>query len=307
MPLPLVSVLIPTYNRPNYFKEALKSVLAQEYQNIEIIICDDSTNDETYLITAPLANSFPHIRYYKNNENLGGIRNFQSAFLRARGEYVNFLMDDDLFHPQKISEMMRYYLQDHEQKIKLITSYRQPIDGKGNFIPDFEFTRKRYVSPTTIDGIEAGTSMIIDSNWIGEPTTPLFRKKDLQGAFGTFHGHQYHSAVDMASWLTLSAQGSVLYIPDTLSYLRMHEDNIGKNINMKFYSAHDWFHMIFFAPRRGFLGDPKQLMGSAKGCLKYILCIYEAFSNEYDEAKKRTLKFYAMCLIKRIKELSKTI
>ncbi|MGR5970150.1 glycosyltransferase family 2 protein [Bacillus paranthracis] len=101
MPLPLVSVLIPTYNRPNYFKIALDSVLAQEYPNIEIIITDDSTNDETYSIVAPLIKSFSNIHYFKNSERLGGVKNFQQAFLRSKGEYINFLMDDDFFHPKK--------------------------------------------------------------------------------------------------------------------------------------------------------------------------------------------------------------
>ncbi|PEQ02683.1 glycosyltransferase family 2 protein [Bacillus toyonensis] len=305
MSLPLVSVLIPTYNRPDYFKIALDSVLAQEYPNIEIIITDDSTNDDIYSIVSPLITSFSNIHYYKNNERLGGVRNFQIAFLYAKGEYINFLMDDDFFHPKKIITMMEHYLKDSEQKIKLITSYRQPVDGKGNFISDFSFTKKRYLTPTLINGLEAGGSIILDHNWIGEPTTPLFRKKDLQEPFGSFCGHQYQSAVDMASWFALLAQGDMLYIPDTLSYLRMHENNIGSNSNMKFHSAHDWFHMVYFAPIQGFIPENKNILKNAKRCLQYVVLIYNIFFDVYDDSKKHTLQFYSMCLIKRIKELIK--
>ncbi|MBG9612218.1 glycosyltransferase [Bacillus cereus] len=305
MSLPLVSVLIPTYNRPNYFKIALDSVLAQDYPNIEIIITDDSTNDETYSIVAPLINSFSNIHYYKNNVRLGGVKNFQNAFLQSKGDYINFLMDDDFFHPKKISTMMNYYLKDPEQKIKLITSYRQPVDGEGNLIPDFPFTQKKHPSLTLIDGLEAGGSIILDNNWIGEPTTPLFRKKDLSEPFGSFYGHQYQSAVDMASWLTLLAQGSILYIPDTLSYVRMHASNMGRDITMKFYSAHDWFHMVYFSPIQGFISENKYILKTTKMCLRYILYIYNVFFNEYDDSKKQILKFYAVCLIQKIKELTK--
>ncbi|MBJ8113114.1 glycosyltransferase family 2 protein [Bacillus cereus group sp. N6] len=307
MSLPLVSVLIPTYNRPEYFKLALDSVLAQEYQNIEIIITDDSTNNDTYSIVTPLINSFSNIHYYKNNERLGGIKNFQLAFQYSKGEYVSFLMDDDLFHPKKISTMMKFYLKDSAGKIKLITSYRQPIDGNGNFIPDFAPTKKRHVTPTLINGLEAGGSMILDYNWIGEPTTPLFRKKDLHEPFGSFCGHQYYSAVDMASWLTLLSQGDLLYIPDTLSYLRMHENNIGSSINMKFYSAHDWFHMVYFSPIQGFIPQNKHILQNAKKCLRYISLIHSVFFNEYDDTQKQTLQFYSMCLMQKIKELVKSV
>lgn len=304
MSLPLVSVLIPTYNRPHYFKIAIDSVLAQDYPNIEIIITDDSTNDETYSIVAPLITSFSNIRYYKNNVRLGGVKNFQKSLLQSTGEYINFLMDDDFFHPKKISTMIKHYLNDSEQKIKLITSYRQPVDSAGNLIPDFPFTKKRHTTPTLINGLDAGGSIILDSNWIGEPTTPLFRKKDLREPFGSFYGHQYQSAVDMATWLTLLIQGDILYIPDPLSYLRIHATNIGSDSTMRFYSAHDWFHMIYFAPIQGFISENKHILTTAKKCLRYIIYIHTAFSNEYDDSKKQTLQFYAACLIKKIRELS---
>ncbi|RUT63328.1 hypothetical protein C1149_16050 [Clostridium botulinum] len=66
---PLVSVLIPTYNRPEYFKEALESVINQTYRNIEIIIGDDSTNDETEnLIKENYLNNYDNIKYYHNRK-----------------------------------------------------------------------------------------------------------------------------------------------------------------------------------------------------------------------------------------------
>ncbi|WP_194145329.1 glycosyltransferase family 2 protein, partial [Bacillus wiedmannii] len=168
MRMPLVSILIPTYNRPEYFKQALISALLQSYPNIEIVICDDSTNDESQKITLRYAKSFPgKIKYYKNKRNMGGKRNFQLAFQKATGEYINYLMDDDLFHRYKIERMMQYYLSNTADNIKLVTSYRQPIDGEGKEIPDFDFTRKRFESDTIVNGIVAGNSIILDGNWIG--------------------------------------------------------------------------------------------------------------------------------------------
>ncbi|WP_242221188.1 glycosyltransferase [Bacillus cereus group sp. BfR-BA-01380] len=307
MNLPLVSILIPTYNRPIYFEQALKSAISQTYPNIEIIICDDSTNNETYEIVSAYTHIYPFLKYFKNEQNVGGKQNFQLAFQRSTGEYINYLMDDDLFHPQKIERMMDVYLQDINKEIKIVTSYRQPIDDFGNNIPDLVFTKKQYISDTILDGIKAGNSMITVTNWIGEPTTVLFRKKDLTEPFGQFCGYQYDSAVDMASWLSLLSQGKALYITDTLSYLRMHSSNVGKNASMRVNAAHDWVHMLYHCPQKGFLKEPHLLQKSLKGCLRFIDSLPSTFPNQLSESEKHTLLYYKNCLIRYEKEIGKYI
>lgn len=72
--VPLVSILIPTYNRPHYFKIALESALAQTYSNIEIIVGDDSTNNETEkLIYRDYLHKHKHITYIRNPSTFGTI------------------------------------------------------------------------------------------------------------------------------------------------------------------------------------------------------------------------------------------
>ncbi|MGE6964111.1 glycosyltransferase [Bacillus thuringiensis] len=304
MKLPLVSILIPTYNRPYYFKQALISALLQSYSNTEIIVCDDSTDNDSKKITLKYIDKFPcKIKYYKNQINIGGRLNFQYALKQANGEYINFLMDDDLFHPQKIERMMQYFLVDNDEKIKLVTSYRQPIDDAGNAIPDFSFTKKRFHIDTIVDGIIASNSMILDGNWIGEPTTPLFRKKDLVEPFGHFRGSQYYSAVDMASWLSLLSNGNLVYISDTLSYLRMHTSNVGKSEELKIKSAYDWIHMLFHCPQQNILGYPDDLLKSLKECLHFIDDLYIIYPDKISPQKRQILQYYTYCLRKYQKDL----
>lgn len=306
MHMPLVSILIPTYNRPVYFKQALLSALLQSYSNIEVIICDDSNNDESQKIAFRYREKFPHkIKYYKNNTNIGGRLNFQQVFHKSNGEYVNFLMDDDLFHPQKIEKMMQYFLLDKNEKIKLITSYRQPIDDIGDKMDDFSFTKKRFSIDTIVNGIDASNSIILDGNWIGEPTTVLFRKKDLLEPFGHFSHSQYYSAVDMASWLSLLSRGDLVYIADTLSYLRMHTSNVGKNVDLKIKSAYDWVHMLFHCPRHKILGDKVALLKSIQECLHFIEDLPVFFPNQISNKSKQILQYYKFCLIKYQKEVQK--
>lgn len=224
--IPLVSVLIPTYNRANYLEIALQSALDQTYQNIEIIICDDSTNDDSKRMLISYLKMHPQIHYYNNGGNLGeyGLNNFKKCIQFASGEYINFLNDDDIFYPEKIERMMEYL---KDKTISLVTSRRSRIDANGNLLPDIRAT-----SPiTTVDSIykgkELGKRMILQKiNFIGEPTTVLFRKRDVE-IFGMFMGRQYHCNFDMASWLSLMLKGNCAYIAEILSSFRVHRDQSG--------------------------------------------------------------------------------
>ena len=84
---PLVSILIPTYNRPHYFKIALESALAQTYPNIEIIVGDDSTNDETeILMRKHYLPSHKNITYIRNASTLGQFHNALMLLKHSNGE-----------------------------------------------------------------------------------------------------------------------------------------------------------------------------------------------------------------------------
>jgi len=118
---PLVSILIPTYNRPHYFKIALESALAQTYSNIEIIIGDDSTNDETAtLIREQYLPNYKNITYIRNIPTLGQFHNDLMLIEKSNGEYINFLMDDDVFYKHKIQKMMAYFEQDSIKTLLLL-------------------------------------------------------------------------------------------------------------------------------------------------------------------------------------------
>jgi glycosyltransferase involved in cell wall biosynthesis len=100
---PLVSVCIPTYNRPEYLRRAVESCLAQTLPDFEIIITDNSTNDETAALARKWAD--PRIRYYKNEGNVGPVASSNRAVSLAQGRYIKFLMDDDLLKPRCLELM----------------------------------------------------------------------------------------------------------------------------------------------------------------------------------------------------------
>ena len=93
---PLVSVIIPTYNRLSYLKQAITSAIGQKYQNIEIIVSDDCSPESPQAMVESFQDS--RIRFYRNEKNLGICLNVINAFKQAKGKYVASLNDDDMWN-----------------------------------------------------------------------------------------------------------------------------------------------------------------------------------------------------------------
>jgi len=255
---PLVSILIPTYNRPRYFELALKSALQQTYPNIEIVVCDNSDNNETELIVKryQAEPNGSKILYVRNTKNIGPIANQQQCLRLASGKYVNYLMDDDLFHPDKIAKMIPYFL--NNRGVTLVTSQRRVIDkdGKPLYVPPMWTFRKLYQTDTVVDGKVLNRLMMRDqTNYIGEPTTAMFRKKDLTEPFGVLMGRQVYYAVDLAAWVALLDKGKGVYMSKPLSYLRYHPKQLSQHKMAKEVAKLDQETFFRYAKARGYISE----------------------------------------------------
>jgi glycosyltransferase involved in cell wall biosynthesis len=94
--LPLVSVGIPTYNRAHFLRESLATALAQTYPNVEVVVSDNASPDDTPRVVEEVGNG--RLRYHRNGSNIGSAANFLKALELASGEYFAWLQDDDLLH-----------------------------------------------------------------------------------------------------------------------------------------------------------------------------------------------------------------
>ena len=101
---PLVSIITPTYNRPEYLKLALESAVQQTYQNIEIIVSDNCSPENPESIVNSFGDS--RIRFFRNQSNLGMFPNTMNAFKKARGKYVASLLDDDLWEKDFLAKLV---------------------------------------------------------------------------------------------------------------------------------------------------------------------------------------------------------
>lgn len=111
----LLTIAIPTYNRATSLDDALKSVTQQidNRTDIEIVISDNASTDETYTIVQRYQSQFPQIKYYKNEINKGIDFNIYKVAALSMGEYVYFLSDDDIMLPNSLNQMIAL-IQEHQ-------------------------------------------------------------------------------------------------------------------------------------------------------------------------------------------------
>jgi len=100
---PLVSIGIPTYNRAKFLKIAIDSALSQDYKNIEILVSDNNSSDETESLCLNYLKFHKNIKYCRSNINKGPIENFKNALKCSVGEYFMWLADDDFLDKNYIS------------------------------------------------------------------------------------------------------------------------------------------------------------------------------------------------------------
>ena len=220
---PLVQVLLPTYNRPQYFELALESVLSQTYSNYTILISDDSTDTKTKELVQKKYQKHPKIHYVHNpgfslNDNF----NYLKEHISPNAKYVNYLMDDDLFYPTKLAEMVAF-LEEYPDAL-LCTSPRDLIDAEDK-VTDQQ--KPLNPEPVLVDGIELGKLILFSGdNYIGEPTTPLIRATILnQPYFGRQEGASEYLIQDILRWFAILSQGKIIMLPKPLSAFRAHSAN----------------------------------------------------------------------------------
>jgi len=132
--LPLVSIIIPTFERLHYLPFAIESALSQTYRNIEVIVSDDASTADVQSLVATLSD--PRIRYRRNQSNMGQALNNLAAFKEAKGRYVANLHDDDIWEPAFLEKLIP--LLESDEDAVLAFSNHSVMDSDGKI--DEEFT-----------------------------------------------------------------------------------------------------------------------------------------------------------------------
>ncbi len=219
--LPLVSIIIPTYNRKHYITDAIDSCLAQTYPHCEIIVVDDGSTDETEVF---LRNTYGgQIRYiYQDNQGPGIARN--TGIAAAKGDLIHFCDADDQLVSHKIQTCVDY-LQSHPD-IAVIHTYYQFVapDGKTpvDTTPFPQFTGDVFCALLRL----TGNHILISSTMI--------RKSALDDVGVFAHDPDYRSAEDWDLFLRLTSKYKIHGIDEKLVLRRMHGNMLSDD---RYYGA----------------------------------------------------------------------
>ena len=219
---PKVSICIPNFNGAGYIREAIDSVLQQEYQDFEIVIVDNCSTDQTAAVVKEFSSRYENIRFFGNEENIGLAGNLNKCLEHARGEYIKYLCVDDLLLPGCLEQMAAVL--DEHSTVTLVCGGRLSIDEAGRV-----FGLRRYSSrKEVIPGNKVITRCLFGGNFIGEPTAVMFRKSDMLARFRD----DLPQLMDMEMWFRLLEGRELLSIETPLCAIRFHESQMTR-INIK--------------------------------------------------------------------------
>jgi len=173
MDKPLVSILIPVFNREKKVCRAIDSALAQTYKNFEIIISDNASTDNTWTVLQFYAQRYSCIRIFRNESNVGPVRNWKCCLQHARGEYVKFLWSDDTIEPLFLDTLMGPLIQDEDVGFAY-SSMNIVLDDSRNNVHCVLDETKRYNTLFFITSLYYGLNDVPVS-----PGCAIFRKKDV--------------------------------------------------------------------------------------------------------------------------------
>lgn len=211
---PLVSIVMATYNSEKYLHQTVASILAQGFQDWELVIVDDASSDGTRDLIQTLAESDERIKYAFNATNSGAAVSRNKAITKAKGRYLAFLDSDDLWMSDKLSvqlECMR-----SQQLPITFTSYNlideagndlgRDVDVKVPLVVDYRALLAKRVT-------FGCSTVMIDRNMVGDVLMPLLR-----------------TGQDYATWLSILKRGHhATRIPKVLTSYRITPGSISRN------------------------------------------------------------------------------
>jgi len=205
--LPLVTIITPAYNREDLIEETIHSILDQQYPNLEYIIIDDGSKDNTFAIAKKYAGKQVHVLTQKN---MGETRTVNKGFSLAHGEIIAVINSDDPLLPDSIQTMVNY-MQSHPDILAVYPDW-VVINEKSQIIEQVHPADYSYIT------------MLAQHYCIPGPGT-FFRKRAIKLTGG--RSLEFRYVADFAFWLKLGMYGKLAHLRKTLATFRVHSGSQG--------------------------------------------------------------------------------
>lgn len=235
----LVSIVMPNYNYAQYIRKALDSAVNQSYDNIEIIVVDDCSTDNSVQIIEEYAKKYDQIHFYKNEKNLGVVASHNRCVELSHGEYIVVLSSDDYLHPEfveKCLNMLKRY-----PTAAMVSSDLWYVDENNTVTSPESFYPKSFFCK----GIYQCKIWMFTNTFV--PSQVLFRRKCIEDPkIGGMFSYLADTFIDTELWFRMCLKYDFVYLKERLCYYRMHVGSYSKSYeNFKYY-------LQFYLARRRF-------------------------------------------------------
>ncbi|HEY0385528.1 MAG TPA: glycosyltransferase [Pyrinomonadaceae bacterium] len=204
-PAPYFSIIIPTYNRAHLIQKTIESVLAQEDRDLEVIVVDDGSRDNTEEVVSRIADN--RVSYFrKENAERAAARNYGAA--RARGQYFNFFDSDDLLYPNHLSVARSLIEERREPEIFHLGFEMRDAEGK---------------LLSRVDALKGNLNeQLVRGNLLS--CNGVFLRRDIALAFPFNEDRQLSASEDWELWLRLASRYEIHYSNEVTSIIVNHDE-----------------------------------------------------------------------------------
>jgi glycosyltransferase involved in cell wall biosynthesis len=239
-----LSIGLPVYNGERYVLEAITALLAQTYRDFELIIMDNASTDRTPEICRRAAESDSRVRYFRNDSNIGPVRNFNRVFGLAKGKYFKWAAHDDTYAPEYLAKCIAVL--DHDPGVVLCTSRTRVIGEHGETLRE-HVPELPYDSAHVRTRFRACLDNFMTYEIFGVIRTDALKKTPLLGSFG-------HADGVLLGWLAL--QGRIVVLPEPFYFNRVHPEK-----SMNYYSNYRDYTVWLDPTKAGKILLPRWRMG----------------------------------------------
>lgn len=160
---PLISILLPVHNCEKYLEDSLGSLVKQSYRQIEIIVIDDKSSDNSLKILRSFAKKYKKVRVYRNIKRYGIVMTLNRLLRRAKGDFITFMSAKDISNRQRIKKQVEFLLGNHG--VVAVGAQCRFVSNKGKIIGKSEFPKENqniYASP--LHGISMQFETVLINN-----------------------------------------------------------------------------------------------------------------------------------------------
>jgi hypothetical protein len=225
--MPKVSVIVPNYNHAAYLRRRVDSVLGQTFHDVEVILLDDASTDDSRAVLSSYGTD-RRVRIEYNYENSGSaFKQWNKGVRMARGDYVWIAESDDYADERLLERLVAVLEYEHEAGFAYCRSWRVNASGEVQGYGDYylsDLDGQRWAEDHCVDGAEACRGTFLFHNIVPNASAVLFRKGAYEEVGGS--DESYQMCGDWKLWAAMALRGKIAYLAEPLNYFRFHEHNV---------------------------------------------------------------------------------